>query len=90
LALGGRPGHGDFVIGAVARLIEQPSALTALPTSVRDGDFEQMVRAALRLTKPGMAVIPIFGPVRPRISWQLPCRSSAAGAGRHQPGLSLG
>jgi AraC family transcriptional regulator, regulatory protein of adaptative response / methylated-DNA-[protein]-cysteine methyltransferase len=53
-----RAGCGNFVVNTVARLIELPAVSIALPISTRDGDFEQMVRSALRLTKPGTTITP--------------------------------
>src|SRR5258708_10776865 len=43
----------NFVVNAVACLIERPAASTGFPTSIRGGDFKQMVHAALRQTRPG-------------------------------------
>jgi AraC family transcriptional regulator, regulatory protein of adaptative response / methylated-DNA-[protein]-cysteine methyltransferase len=54
----GHSGPCRLVADAVASLIEQPAAPFAYPTSVRGGDFEQMVYAALRRTEPGMTVTP--------------------------------
>jgi AraC family transcriptional regulator of adaptative response/methylated-DNA-[protein]-cysteine methyltransferase len=58
LAPGGGSGPSNSVADAVAALIEQPAAPLAYPTSIRGGDFEQMVCAALRQTKPGTPVTP--------------------------------
>jgi AraC family transcriptional regulator of adaptative response/methylated-DNA-[protein]-cysteine methyltransferase len=49
----------DSIVSAVASLIEQPAASRTFPTSIRGGDFEQMVYAALRQTKPGATVTPV-------------------------------
>lgn len=46
------------VADAVASLIEQPAVPPAFPMSTRGGDFEQMVCAALKQTKPGTTVTP--------------------------------
>jgi O6-methylguanine-DNA--protein-cysteine methyltransferase len=51
-----RSGPSNSVTDAVASLIEQPAAPLAYPTSIRGGDFEQMLYAALRQTKPGTTV----------------------------------
>jgi AraC family transcriptional regulator of adaptative response/methylated-DNA-[protein]-cysteine methyltransferase len=62
LETGAHMGFGDTIIDAVASLIEQPaSSLMFQCRSVR-GDFEQMLYAALRQTKPG-TVKCIFRPV---------------------------
>jgi AraC family transcriptional regulator, regulatory protein of adaptative response / methylated-DNA-[protein]-cysteine methyltransferase len=53
-----RSGPCNAVADAVASLIEQPAAPLAYPTSIRGGDFEQMLYAALRQTKPGTTVTP--------------------------------
>src|SRR5262245_19426068 len=37
-----RPSCCDFVVNAVACLVEQPAASIAFPTSIRGGDFKQM------------------------------------------------
>jgi AraC family transcriptional regulator of adaptative response/methylated-DNA-[protein]-cysteine methyltransferase len=42
----------NFMVDAVACLIEQPAASIGFPTSIRGGDFKQMVHAALRQTRP--------------------------------------
>jgi O6-methylguanine-DNA--protein-cysteine methyltransferase len=49
----------DSIVSAVASLIEQPATSRTFPTSIRGGDFEQMVYAALRQTKPGATVTPV-------------------------------
>jgi AraC family transcriptional regulator, regulatory protein of adaptative response / methylated-DNA-[protein]-cysteine methyltransferase len=51
-------GRDDTIVGAVASLIEKPASRPAFATSIRAGDFEQMVYAALRQTKPGTTVTP--------------------------------
>src|ERR1700676_1836990 len=48
----------DSIVSAVASLIEQPATSRTFPTSIRGGDFEQMVYAALRQTKPGATETP--------------------------------
>jgi AraC family transcriptional regulator, regulatory protein of adaptative response / methylated-DNA-[protein]-cysteine methyltransferase len=48
----------DSIVSAVASLIEQPATSRTFPMSIRGGDFEQMVYAALRQTKPGATVTP--------------------------------
>jgi AraC family transcriptional regulator of adaptative response/methylated-DNA-[protein]-cysteine methyltransferase len=48
----------DFLVNAVAGLIERPAASVAFPTSIQGGDFEQMVHAALRRTEPGTTITP--------------------------------
>jgi AraC family transcriptional regulator of adaptative response/methylated-DNA-[protein]-cysteine methyltransferase len=48
----------DFIVNAVACLIEQPAGSIAFPTSIGGGDFKQMVHAALRHTRPGMTITP--------------------------------
>ena len=53
-----RSGSCDSVADAVASMIEQPTTSLAYPTSIRGGDFEQMLYAALRQTKPGTTVTP--------------------------------
>jgi AraC family transcriptional regulator of adaptative response/methylated-DNA-[protein]-cysteine methyltransferase len=55
---GSHSGPCGLVADAVASLIEQPAAPLAFPTSIRVGDFEQMVYAALKQTKPGTTVTP--------------------------------
>lgn len=52
------PTYGGFLASAVARLIERPSMAPVFPTSIADGDFGQMVRAALRITKSGETITP--------------------------------
>lgn len=52
------PTYGGFLAGSVARLIERPSMSPVFPTSSNDGDFGQMVRAALRITKSGETITP--------------------------------
>jgi AraC family transcriptional regulator of adaptative response/methylated-DNA-[protein]-cysteine methyltransferase len=52
------PTFAGFVVSLVSRLIEQPTASTSVPLSIRDGDFGQMVRAALSATKPGTTRTP--------------------------------
>lgn len=47
------PTFADFVANLVSRLIEQPTASTSVPLSIRDGDLGKMVRAALSVTRPG-------------------------------------
>jgi AraC family transcriptional regulator of adaptative response/methylated-DNA-[protein]-cysteine methyltransferase len=54
----GHSGPSQSVADAVASLIEQPAEPFAYPTSVRGGDFEQMLYAALRQTEPGTTVTP--------------------------------
>jgi AraC family transcriptional regulator of adaptative response/methylated-DNA-[protein]-cysteine methyltransferase len=49
----------DSLVSAVASLIGQPATSRTSPTSIRGGDFEQMVYAALRQTKPGATVTPV-------------------------------
>ena len=53
-----RPDCCTFVVNAVAYLVEQPAASIPLQISMRGGDFEHMVCAALRQTKPGTTVTP--------------------------------
>jgi AraC family transcriptional regulator of adaptative response/methylated-DNA-[protein]-cysteine methyltransferase len=53
-----RPGSCAFVVNAVAYLIEQPAASIPIQISMRGGDFEHLVCAALRHTKPGTTVTP--------------------------------
>jgi O6-methylguanine-DNA--protein-cysteine methyltransferase len=82
---GGHTGPCDSVVNAVASLIEQPATSLAFPNSIHGGDFDQMVYAALRQTKPGatgtpaeVAVMiggavgsaPYVGPTHPRIFWR--------------------
>lgn len=52
------PTFGGFLAAAVARLIERPLMSPVFPTSIDDGDFGQMVRAALSLAKVGETVTP--------------------------------
>lgn len=52
------PTYGGFLTRAVARLIERPSMSPVFPTSIDDGDFGQMVRAALHTTRVGETVTP--------------------------------
>ena len=57
LEIAAHMGFGDTIIDAVAALIEQwPVPVFAM--SIRAGDFEQMLYAALRQTKPGTTVTP--------------------------------
>jgi AraC family transcriptional regulator of adaptative response/methylated-DNA-[protein]-cysteine methyltransferase len=49
---------GDTIVDAVVSLIEQPASRPVFATSIRGGDFEQMLYAALRQTKPGTTVTP--------------------------------
>lgn len=58
LELNARAGRDDTIVGAVASLIEKPASRPAFATSIRAGDFEQMLYAALRQTKPGTTVTP--------------------------------
>lgn len=53
-----RPGCCGFVVNAVAYLIEQPAASIPFQISMSGGDFEHMVCAALRHTRPGTTVTP--------------------------------
>jgi AraC family transcriptional regulator of adaptative response/methylated-DNA-[protein]-cysteine methyltransferase len=55
---GDHSGPGNSVADAVSSLLEQPAAPLAYPTSIRGGDFEQMLYAALRQTKLGTTVTP--------------------------------
>jgi AraC family transcriptional regulator, regulatory protein of adaptative response / methylated-DNA-[protein]-cysteine methyltransferase len=58
LELGDPSGPCNSITKAVASLIEQPAAPLAYPMSIRGGDFEQLVYAALRQTKPGTTLTP--------------------------------
>jgi AraC family transcriptional regulator of adaptative response/methylated-DNA-[protein]-cysteine methyltransferase len=58
LEIAAHMGFGDTIIDAVASLIEQPASSPLFATSIRAGDFEQMLYAALRQTKPGTTVTP--------------------------------
>jgi AraC family transcriptional regulator of adaptative response/methylated-DNA-[protein]-cysteine methyltransferase len=58
LELSAHMGFGDTIVDAVASLIEQPASSPVFATSIRAGDFEQMLYAALRQTKPGTTVTP--------------------------------
>jgi len=52
------PTYGGFLATAVVGLIQRPSMSLAFPISIDDGDFGQMVRAALRFTKAGETITP--------------------------------
>jgi AraC family transcriptional regulator of adaptative response/methylated-DNA-[protein]-cysteine methyltransferase len=58
LEAGSLNGACGSVVSAVASLIERPATHPPFPLSIRGGDFEQMVYAALRQTKPGATVTP--------------------------------
>jgi AraC family transcriptional regulator of adaptative response/methylated-DNA-[protein]-cysteine methyltransferase len=58
LESGDRSGSCDPVADAVALMIEQPVTPLAYQISIRGGDFEQMLCAALRQTTPGTTVTP--------------------------------
>jgi AraC family transcriptional regulator, regulatory protein of adaptative response / methylated-DNA-[protein]-cysteine methyltransferase len=58
LELDGHSGPCHSVGDAVVSLVKQPAEPFAYPTSVRGGDFEQMLYAALRRTKPGTTITP--------------------------------
>jgi AraC family transcriptional regulator, regulatory protein of adaptative response / methylated-DNA-[protein]-cysteine methyltransferase len=58
LEIAAHMGFGDTIIDAVASLIEQPASVPVFAMSIRAGDFEQMLYAALRQTKPGTTVTP--------------------------------
>ncbi len=52
------PGGCSFAVDAIAHLIERPCARIGLTVSMRGGEFEQMVGAALRHTRPGTTITP--------------------------------
>jgi hypothetical protein len=48
LELSAHMGFGDTIVDAVASIIEQPASSPVFATSIRAGDFEQMLYAAPR------------------------------------------